>query len=336
MSLSIQKNISLKPYNTLAVDVQAEFFAELTEAKQLPELLAYAGTHHLPVTVLGGGSNVVFTDTVAGLVIHVRTQGIAVHQDNDYAQVNIQAGENWHQLVMSLTAQGYGGLENLALIPGTAGAAAVQNIGAYGVELETVFESVTGWDITNKQWQTLDKQACEFAYRDSVFKHSLKDRFIITELNLKLPKNRPVNVQYQALLAFLADNQTPTPLEVAEAVIAIRQSKLPDPTQLPNAGSFFKNPVISESKLAKLKQQYPDIVSYSLPEGKAKLAAGWLIDQLGWKGRMINQVAMHKQQALVLTNHGASGAEILAYAKAIQDDVFIHYGVTLEVEPRVY
>ena len=336
MSLNIQQNVSIKSYNTLAVDVSAQYFTELLDESKLPDLLSFADTNKLPVTVLGGGSNIVLTQDLPGLVIKMASKGIQIDLHNNHYSVTVKAGENWHELVMTLLAQGIAGLENLALIPGTAGAAAVQNIGAYGVELDSVFESLVGWDFEAGQLISLNRQACEFAYRDSIFKHALKDRFIITELVLRLPKSSEVNYQYKDLADYLVDVSSPSPSQVAEAVIAIRRTKLPDPGILPNAGSFFKNPIVDQAALTQIKQRYPNIVSYALPNGRYKLAAGWLIDQLGWKGRIINSVAMHEKQALVLTNQGGTGADIIRYAKAIQDDVFANFGVTLEVEPRVY
>ncbi len=289
--------------------------------------------------VLGGGSNVVLPPKLNALVVKVALSGIDVEESGDDVLLTVSAGENWHGLVEFCLQHGYYGIENLALIPGTVGAAPIQNIGAYGVELESCFHALRGWDIQQQQWRRIDKADCQFGYRDSVFKHQLKDRFIITEVTLRLSRYAQFHTEYPALKQALSECAASelTPRAVADAVIAVRQSKLPDPGQLPNAGSFFKNPVVDVAKACQLKNDFPAMVQYPVDGGYVKLAAGWLIDSCGWKGKSQGAIAVHQQQALVLVNRdGAQQGDVLALAEAIQADVRQRYGVELEIEPRVY
>jgi UDP-N-acetylmuramate dehydrogenase len=342
--LDIQQNVSLKASNTLALDVVARYFVNVKHDTDIVQALAFADQHALPVLILGGGSNVVFTGDYSGLVIKMSLLGVeftAQKASLRQVMVTAAAGENWHQLVKTCLANHYYGLENLSLIPGCVGAAPIQNIGAYGVELERSFVSLRGWDRQHQCWKTLRADDCQFGYRNSVFKHSLKDRFVITSVSLLLSTEPKVDVSYDALrnqlnTQALAASQI-TPEQVAEAVIAIRQSKLPDPAHMPNAGSFFKNPIIEAGRFDTLKQQHPDIVSYPQVDGRVKLAAGWLLQQAGWKGESQGAVGMHSAQALVLVNlGGASGAEVIALAKAIQRDIHRQFGLDLVIEPAVY
>lgn len=339
MTLAVRERVSLQSYNTLAIAAQCGYLIEVSELEQLPQALDFARRHQLPRLILGGGSNIVLADDFPGVVIHMVLRGINVDVQGDTVLLDIAAGENWHDLVCWCLQQGYYGLENLALIPGTVGAAPIQNIGAYGVELQHLLDSVTGWDCEQESWQTLTNTQCEFGYRDSVFKHALKDRFIITSVRLRLSLKANTRLNYQILSDYLAERQitTPTPEQVADAVIAIRQSKLPDPATLPNAGSFFKNPVISVAAFERLQQQFPSLVYYPQADGRFKLAAGWLVEQTGWKGRSLGQVGVHEQQALVLINPGqGTGQDILQLASAIQQDVYEQFAIELEIEPRVY
>jgi UDP-N-acetylmuramate dehydrogenase len=334
--LDIQRNIPLKPLNTLMIDVNACYFASIDNATLIPDLIAYAQQRDLPVLILGGGSNIVLTHDYPGLVIQLNNKGIETTIEGDNVLLTAQAGENWHQLVMASLQNNYYGLENLALIPGNIGAAAIQNIGAYGIEFESVFERLTGWNINTKSWQTLQLSDCNFGYRNSIFKNGLKDKFVITEVTIKLSLIPRVDLKYQALSTALKSIKQPTPQDVAKTVIKIRSNKLPAPERLPNAGSFFKNPVVTEETLHTIKAKHPGIVYYSLDNRQVKLAAGWLIEQLGWKGKTINNVSMHEQQALVLINQGGSGTQVIAYAESVKADVFKHFNVLLDIEPRVY
>ncbi|MGK0499416.1 MAG: UDP-N-acetylmuramate dehydrogenase [Oceanicoccus sp.] len=336
--LSFQQHKSLRCFNTLAVDVNARWFVQLDDEQQLPEALAYADKHNLPVLVLGGGSNVVLAADFDGLVINVALLGVDVEIKNRDVIVTAAAGENWHNLVQVCLVQGFYGLENLSLIPGSVGAAPIQNIGAYGVELSQCFVRLRGWDIQQSTWRELTADDCDFGYRDSVFKNAFKSQFIITSVSLKLSLDAQVSNSYAALQQYFdeAAITQPSPQQVAAAVIEIRQCKLPDPAELANAGSFFKNPVISELHAEQLKQQWPALVSYPQASGKVKLAAGWLLEQAGWKGERQGEVGMHQQQALVLVNYGkASGSDILSFAHSIQQDIYQKFGLSLEIEPAI-
>ncbi|WP_101759587.1 UDP-N-acetylmuramate dehydrogenase [Oceanicoccus sp. KOV_DT_Chl] len=339
---ALQQQVSLQPYNTLAIAVNARYFVELDKAEALPEYLAFAEQQQLPVLVLGGGSNIVLRQDFPGLVIKISLHGIAAEALDDSIIVTAAAGENWHDLVMWCLERGYNGLENLALIPGSVGAAPIQNIGAYGVEFTQVFAHLHGWDIQQQCWRTLSKAECQFAYRDSIFKHALKNQFIVTSVALRLHTEPRVTTSYAALRQYLQQQSltAPTARQIAAAVIAIRQSKLPDPVVLPNAGSFFKNPIVSQQQAQQLVDQLPALVHYPQDDGSVKLAAGWLLEHAGWKGKQCGLVAMHQQQALVLINVGdgktmASGAQVLAFAKQVQADIQQRFGVILEIEPAI-
>lgn len=339
MTLIVQQQVSLRHLNTLAVEAKAAYLIDITSTQQIPDALAFADDQKLPVMVLGAGSNILFRDDYPGLVLAMRTQGISFTETDRGVLVEVAAGENWHQLVMHCLQCGYYGIENLALIPGTVGAAPVQNIGAYGVELESVVESVYGWHIDERRWLQLSRQQCEFAYRDSIFKQALRDRFVISAVTLRLATDPTLHTSYAALSEYLADGgiSQPTAEQVAAAVIAIRRSKLPDPAEIPNAGSFFKNPLVSMQDYKNLQQRFPDIVAYPVNETQVKLAAGWLMQRAGWKGAQRQGVGFHDQQALVLVNPGAgSGADLMAVAEAAQRDIQQQFGVSLEIEPRIY
>ncbi|MCV6615067.1 MAG: UDP-N-acetylmuramate dehydrogenase, partial [Cellvibrionaceae bacterium] len=289
----------------------------------------------LPLLVLGGGSNVILPAHFPGLVIHMQNQGFVVEGD----QVRAQSGQNWHQLVAACCQQGRYGLENLALIPGSVGAAPIQNIGAYGVELKDIFISLKCIRIDSGEWETLSLQDCQFAYRESVFKNPASPRRLISEVSLKLSREPKLTLAYPGLQQQLAEQglepAAVSPQQVFNAVCSLRQSKLPDPAELANVGSFFKNPVIDAAQHRILKQRYPDLVSY--PAGADfKLAAGWLIDKAGWKGERRGPVGVHNKQALVLVNHGgASSAQLMQLAGAIEADIREKFGISLEREPRL-
>lgn len=333
-------HFNIQKLNTLAVPAVAQYFVSVQSDDELREALAFAKTEQLPLLILGGGSNIVLRADFPGLVIHIKTRGLAVVAENDECVwLKAAAGENWHQLVEYTLDNGYCGLENLSLIPGSVGAAPIQNIGAYGVELKDVFAELTALDIQSGLMVTFTRESCQFGYRDSIFKQSLKDRYVITSITLKLSKIPTLNLQYPALRAALVDipESEISPGQVSAAVIAIRQAKLPDPQQIPNVGSFFKNPVIPTEQFASLKQQFPGLVSYPVDDRQVKLAAGWLIDQAGWRGREVDGVKIHPEQALVLTNPGKrDGKLVLQLAGQVVASVQAKFGVVLEMEPRVY
>ena len=338
MNLLIQEHVSLKSYNTLAVDVAARFFVAVQSLEQLQAALAWAQQHDRAVLLLGGGSNLVLTADLDVLVIHVQLRGIAVlSEDAEHARIEVQAGENWHDFVQWSLAQGLSGLENLSLIPGNIGAAPVQNIGAYGVELKDHLESVFCFDRDTQSTQRLSAEQCQFAYRDSLFKRESGRRVILSVI-FRLPKQAILQLDYGDLRGYLAEQQivAPTAQDVSRAVCAIRAQKLPDPAELANTGSFFKNPVVSAEHAQRLQKSYPNIVRFAQADGQVKLAAGWLIDQAGWKGVRQGDAGVHAKQALVLVNYGsATGQQVLELAGQIQADIQQRFAVELEIEPNV-
>lgn len=333
-------HFNIQKFNTLAVPAVADYFVSVQNDEELREALAFAKAEKLPLLILGGGSNIVLRADFPGLVIHIKTRGITVVAENDECVwLNVAAGENWHGFVEYTLGHGYYGLENLSLIPGSVGAAPIQNIGAYGVELKDVFAELTALNIQSGVMVTFTQDSCQFGYRDSIFKQSLKDQYVITSVTFKLGKIPKLNLQYPALRAALADipEHDIFPEQVSAAVISIRQSKLPDPQHIPNAGSFFKNPIIPVEQFELLKQRFPGLVSYPVDSSTVKLAAGWLIDQAGWRGRDVDGVKVHQDQALVLTNPGKlEGKLILQLADKVVASVKDRFGVVLEMEPRVY
>lgn len=332
---NLEENASLQRLSTMATPATARYLLHATSVREATGALAWAAAENLPVQVVGGGSNLVFCNNFPGLVLHMALKGRRWDSlDGDTATLVLAAGENWHQAVLYAAAAGYRGIENLALIPGTAGAAPVQNIGAYGVELSDAFVSLSAWDRQRAEQVTLTAEDCRFGYRDSLFKHD-PDRYLILEVRLALSRHRAYSLGYGELVQWFEGREPASPMAVAEAVMAVRRRKLPDPEQLPNTGSFFKNPVVPEAQWRALQQQWPEMVAYPTANG-VKLAAGWLIDQCGWKGFRNRTVGVHHRQALVLVNHSAgTGADVLALARRIRDDVRERYGVTLEMEPGV-
>jgi UDP-N-acetylmuramate dehydrogenase len=333
----LQSGVSLRPYNTFGIEARARLLLPVHGADDLRAVRNDPALLSLPRLVLGGGSNLLLTGDFPGLVLHMRGQGIAIVGENVQATlVRAAAGENWHGLVQWTLAHGLGGMENLSLIPGSVGASPIQNIGAYGSELKDCFHSLTAFDFDTGELLTLDRAACEFGYRDSVFKHRLRDRAVILDVTFALPRAWQANLRYAELAQEIAARglAAPQPAQISEAVIAIRQRKLPDPAVIGNAGSFFKNPVVSSARRAALLDSYPQLVSYAQGDGSYKLAAGWLIDQCGWKGRTMGAAGVYEKQALVLVNRGAArGADVVALATAIQRDVERRFGVMLEPEP---
>lgn len=344
--LHIHSEYPLQAYNTLSVPAYAEQYCEITADKQWPLLLDFLRKQaHLPLLFLGGGSNLILPKQVPGLVVKIATQGKNILSETESEIViRFAAGENWHDTVMWSVKNQYCGIENLALIPGSIGAAPIQNIGAYGVELMDCCVQVEGYELSNGVLRTLSKHACAFAYRDSIFKHTLKDRFVITHVTLAFkkwvnPQSYNFQTDYPALKQYLAesDEKNLRPQDIANAVIAIRNSKLPDPATIPNAGSFFKNPIVDSHTYRHIKQLYPDLVAYPVANKQYKLAAGWLLDKAGWKGKLVEGIAMHKDQALVLTNpNKCEGRKIIEFAQQVQLDIKTRFGVLLEIEPRSY
>lgn len=333
------ENFPLTHYNTFGISARARFFAAPACETELRALLRSVTARRLPLMVLGGGSNIVLAGDVDALVVHPDMRGIScVGEDAEHWIVEAAAGEVWHDFVQATLAHGWYGLENLSLIPGTVGASPIQNIGAYGVEVTDRLHSLTAMDISSGELREFRRDECRFGYRDSVFKQELRGRYIITRVRFSLLKRPAVRTDYGDIRAELAARgiERPLPRQVADAVIAIRSRKLPSPAVLGNAGSFFKNPVVPGDKLAALKAAWPDLVSYPAGQG-AKLAAGWLIERAGWKGRRIGPVGSYDRQALVLVNHGgATGADVIRVAKAIQQAVRETFGVELEMEPQVF
>lgn len=336
----IAPEFNLQGLNTLAISAKADYFATVADIDALLEVLAFARAKQLPILPLGGGSNVVLAADFPGVAIKVQLLGRElVHESDDHVWLRVGAGENWQELVEYCLNFHFWGLENLSLIPGCAGAAPIQNIGAYGVELKDVFAELEAIQISSGLKVTFDRDACHFGYRDSVFKGRCKDQYIITSVTLKLNKVAVHNLDYPALRKALASiaPESLTPIDVAAAVCDIRRSKLPAPEDIPNAGSFFKNPVVSREHFDKLSKENPDMPHFDLGCGNVKLAAGWLIERAGWKGREYAGAVIHKDQALVVTNPSkCSGAAVLSLAAEVQASVFALFSVELEVEPRVY
>jgi len=338
----IVKDQSLTAYNTLGVKARADRFVSIRSEEQLKKILTLPELDTLPRFVLGGGSNVLFIGSFSGLVIHMAIEGIeTVKEDEDHVWVRVGAGENWHQFVMYCVEMGWGGVENLSLIPGTVGAAPIQNIGAYGVELSEVFDSLSALHAETAETRIFEGAECRFGYRDSIFKNELKGKYIITRVTLRLSKNPVLNTSYGTIRSKLEEKGIgdPTIRDVSDAVIEIRNSKLPDPSNLGNAGSFFKNPVIADSRFEELKRRYPEMPGYPVEDGnggRVKVPAGWLIEETGWKGKKVGHAGTYRQQALVIVNHGgATGEEILELAEKIRNSVQETFGIELVPEVNI-
>lgn len=344
----IQTNTSLKPFNTFGIDVTAKKFAAFKSLEELNLLLQNPETKNLPLLILGGGSNLLLTKNYEGLVLKNELNGIEIYNEGNSVFVKSAAGEIWHDLVLFTIKNNLGGIENFSLIPGSVGAAPMQNIGAYGVEVKDVFHELEAYEIATGKIRTFNAQQCKFGYRESVFKQELKNQFVITSVTLKLTKNPTLNTSYGAINDELLKRgiSDPTIKDVSDAVISIRQSKLPDPKEIGNSGSFFKNPVISKTKFLELKEKFPAIVNYPVDENNVKLAAGWLIENAGWKGKTVTKnhgnqeikvYGVHKNQALVLVNYGgANGNDIYNLSEDILKSVKSLYGVELEREVNIF
>jgi UDP-N-acetylmuramate dehydrogenase len=338
--IHIEKNVSLYPYNTFGIDVRARFFCKIATVPQLQELIASSLYKTEARLILGGGSNILFTKDFQGLVVHMELKGIQTLAETDERiRINVGAGESWHDFVMHCVNQNWGGIENLSLIPGTAGAAPIQNIGAYGVEIANVIETVEGVDASTGLVHVFEKDECRFGYRESAFKVELKEKIFISSVTLTLTKkNHLFDIHYGALRDMLQQQHGDelTVRKISDAVIQIRQSKLPDYRKIGNAGSFFKNPAISHQHLQQLQKNYPLVPSYPSDSQNVKVAAGWLIEQCGWKGKRVNNIGVHPFQALVLVNYGGgTGEEILRLAEQIQTSVKEKFQVNLTPEVNI-
>ena len=338
MTLQVRQDVSLKPYNSFAVEARASHFVEVENDPQLLAALDYAQVQCLPVLLLGGGSNLLLTADVQALVLRMASRGIRIlADDGEQVLVEAEAGEAWHPFVLWTLEQGFAGLENLSLIPGTVGAAPVQNIGAYGVELKDCFAGLTALDRQSGELREFSLQDCAFAYRDSQFKRE-SGCWVILRVRFQLSRTAALHLDYGPVRQRLAEQGITAPMaaDVSRAICAIRSEKLPDPAQLGNAGSFFKNPLVSAEQARALRQQHADLVAYPQADGQVKLAAGWLIEQAGWKGYRVGDAGVHRLQALVLVNYGqATGQELLALAQRIQADISARFDVQLEIEPNV-
>ena len=329
-----KKNADLQPYNTFGLTVQAAHFIEI---KSVADLQTALQANIQPLLILGGGSNILFTQDWPGLIIRNRITGIQIErQFKNRVWVRIGGGENWHSFVQWAVQQGYGGVENLSLIPGSVGAAPVQNIGAYGVELKDVFVSLEAVELSRGKLKRFSRKACQFGYRDSIFKREAKSRYCITSVTLSLSVSKhQTNISYGDISKTLDSMGVAQPgiADISAAVIRIRSSKLPDPAQIGNCGSFFKNPELDRTVLDRLRPHYPTLPHYDLPEDRVKIPAGWLIEQCGWKGKRVGNTGCYEKQALVLVNHGgATGAEVKALAGAIIKSVEVKFGIRLEPE----
>lgn len=338
--MEIKENYSLKTLNTFGIDVKARYFAVFQSVDELKALLTFQKEKAIARLIIGGGSNILFTQDFDGIVLKNELSGIDVVSENDKnIFVKAGAGEFWHNMVMHCVDKGYQGIENMALIPGCIGAAPMQNIGAYGVELKDVFHELQALNIATGEIENFDLARCEFGYRESVFKRKYRDQFVILSVVLRLNKVPVYNISYGNLQQEIDTNYNGelSVKNIANAVIAIRQSKLPDPKFIGNAGSFFKNPEVDKEKVAQLKSMYSTIVSYPVDNQKEKLAAGWLIEQAGWKGKRIKDYGVHEKQALVLVNYGGSlGKDVYDLSTNIIDSVNEKFGVVLEREVNIY
>lgn len=330
----MEENTSLKELHTFCLAVNAAQYTLVETEKQLQELLPLPAEH----LILGGGSNMLFTKDFEGLVVHNKIGGIElIEEDDQTVLIRVGGGEVWHELVLWCIEKGYAGLENLSLIPGSVGAAPIQNIGAYGVELKDVFERLEAINLSTGNLETLDFQDCAFGYRDSLFKRKAKGKYFIARVLLRLSKQADFKISYGAIQEVLEKSKTPLSIRsISNAVIQIRTQKLPDPKKIGNSGSFFKNPIVVNSKITEVQKKYPSIPVYPIDDEHSKLAAGWLIDELGWKGYRKGDAGVHKQQALVLVNYGnAKGNEIWALAQEIQASVYEKFGILLEPEVNI-
>lgn len=337
--MEVKENFSLKSFNTFSIDAKAKYFAEFDSVEALKAILTDKNYNDIPKMILGGGSNILLTKDFDGLILKNNLLGInKIKEDDTSVYLEVGAGENWHNFVLYSIEHNYSGIENLSLIPGTVGAAPMQNIGAYGVEIKDVFHSLKALSVETLEIQEFKNNDCNFGYRESVFKRELKNKFIILSVIFKLSKNHQVNTSYGAIKDTLKEMgiENPSIKDISDAVCKIRSSKLPDPKEIGNAGSFFKNPEISPELFNKLKVQYPDIVSYKTNTEKVKIPAGWLIERAGWKGKTFGDFGVHKNQALVLVNYGnANGTDINNLADQIKKSIYQQFEIDLEKEVNI-
>ena len=337
--MDIIENYSLKLYNTFGIEAKAKYFADVSTINDLRKVLVFRRQKDLPILFIGGGSNMLFVDNFPGIVLKLNLKGIEIlKEDNDYVYVKSQGSENWHHFVEWTLEHDFGGLENLSLIPGNVGTAPMQNIGAYGVEVKDYIVEVQTLELETGNERIFTNEECNFGYRESIFKNELRGKYVLVAVTFKLTKqNHQFHVDYGAIKTELDSEQiiNPTIQDISRAVIKIRESKLPDPSQIGNSGSFFKNPVISNDEFAEIEKNHPQIAHYKTDSG-VKLAAGWLIEQAGWKGKRFGDAGVHDKQALVLVNYGnATGKEIYDLSEQIIEDVKAKYGVTLEREVNI-
>lgn len=333
--MNIQENISLLPYNTFGIDKIARYFVQATSEKEIQTALEFAEDKSLPVIVLGGGSNILLTQDLQALVLKIEIKGIKlISEDEENVFVEVGAGENWHEFVLHCIHNDWAGVENLSLIPGTVGASPMQNIGAYGIEIKEVFHQLKAINRKTKKTEVFNWEDCKFGYRESVFKNKLKDQYIITQVFFRLAKNPVFHTEYGAIQETLEQMEVASPSIklISDAVIQIRQSKLPDPKEIGNAGSFFKNPTISKNHYIKIKDSYPNAPGYPTEEG-IKVPAAWLIEQAGWKGKTFGKIGVHAKQPLVLVNYGGGdGNAIKELSQEIQKSVHQKFGILLHPE----
>ena len=337
--MEIKEHYNIQSLNTFGIRVDAKYFAEVASIEEIQQALSFAMKLKVPILILGGGSNLLFTEDFNGLILKINLKGISLlNEDDKHFYVKVFAGENWDDFVSYCCESGYDGLENLSLIPGNVGASPIQNIGAYGVELKDHFYELEFYNFNSQEVKIIQKAACEFGYRNSVFKNELKQKGVVLSVTFKLDKNSIFNTDYGAINDEL-DNmgvKNYTAMDIRKAVINIRRSKLPDPEEIGNAGSFFKNPVVTYEKYKELLEKFPNLVYFKQNDGTYKLAAGWLIDQCEWKSYRKGDAGIHAKQALVLVNYGdANGAQILSLAKEVSNSVFAKFGVELEKEVNV-
>ena len=337
--MNIIENNPLLKLNTFGIDVKAKYFTSINTINELIEVTKTNVFKDLELLILGGGSNILFTKDFDGLVILNNIKGKEIIEQNQQSIfLKIGAGENWHELVMYCVDNGWGGIENLSLIPGNTGTAPMQNIGAYGVEIKETFVELEALEISSGKIVKFNNSDCEFGYRESVFKNKMKNQYIILNITLELKKNPVLNINYGDVKAILESQNIKNPdiKEVSNAIISIRQSKLPDPKKIGNSGSFFKNPIVSLNLLELIKKKYPNVVNYEINENEFKIAAGWLIERAGWKGKKFNNYGVHEKQALVLVNYGlANGMEIFELSEKIILDIKDKFGIKLEREVNI-
>lgn len=338
-NLTVKENVDLSGFTTMGVFALARYYIEVQSLSELKEAITFARAKKQKLLVLGGGSNLLFIGDFNGVIVRNLIKGIKlVEEDKDSVVLKVGAGEDWNELVEFTVSKGYGGIENLSLIPGTVGAAPIQNIGAYGVELKDTFESLEALHIESGEKQHFDESQCRFGYRDSIFKRELKSKVIILSVTLRLSKNPKLNFEYAALKEKLSEKgiQNPSVIDISKAVIEVRQSKLPDPKEIGNTGSFFKNPEIKTSEYDDLKLKYPTIPGYKVSDTITKVPAGWLIEQVGWKGMRFGDAGIHHKQALVIVNHSkATGEELWELAQKVQASVVEKFNIRLMPEVNI-